>query len=346
MEPPFDPLNAAAGLLARIGQPVPASVSPLPGGRNNWVWVVESGAHRFLLKRYCWSEQDPRDRMGQEWAFLHYLRQIGCRRAPNPLASDPSIRCALMEFVEGRAIEIHEVTESDVEAAADFLVEINRGKSHAASILPVSDACFTLGDHLATVSSRVERIGTIESGDACFTSARNLVRNRLVPLWKIIEARIRTHDPLSLNDVLPEAERCLSPSDFGFHNALRQSDGTLRFLDFEYAGWDDPAKTIIDFCNQPDGLLSDSDAALFLKKAMEFPASSLASRIALLEPLYQLKWACICLSGFLPGRGFSDPRPSRSPEAQLARAHTMADRASKSLGAPLAIQPLDGLSEN
>ena len=48
---------------------------------------------------------------------------------------------------------------------------------------------------------------------------------------------------LSMSAALPKETRCLSPSDFGFHNALLEATGKLRFVDFEYAGWDDPAKT-------------------------------------------------------------------------------------------------------
>src|SRR6185503_11886129 len=42
----------------------------------------------------------------------------------------------------------------------------------------------------------------------------------------------------------------LSPSDFGYHNAVLADDETVRFFDFEYAGWDDPAKLVCDFFNQ------------------------------------------------------------------------------------------------
>ena len=50
----------------------------------------------------------------------------------------------------------------------------------------------------------------------------------------------RTH--MSFERDIDSAERTLSPSDFGFHNALKRSDGRIVFLDFEYFGWDDPAK--------------------------------------------------------------------------------------------------------
>ena len=46
-----------------------------------------------------------------------------------------------------------------------------------------------------------------------------------------------------------ETERMFSPSDLGFHNILagNQNKGELFFLDFEYSGWDDPAKLLADF---------------------------------------------------------------------------------------------------
>ena len=176
----------------------------------------------------------------------------------------------------------------------------------------------------------MQRLRSIEASDASHAKARELVSATLEPLWRTIENDIRSQEESPLGAVLPTAERCLSPSDFGFHNALRQHDGSLRFLDFEYAGWDDPAKTMIDFCNQPDGLLPRALADMFRKRTIGTAANDLAARIRLLEPLYQLKWACICLNNFLPGRSFAGAPPGRSPTDQLTRAATMADRASTS----------------
>ena len=38
----------------------------------------------------------------------------------------------------------------------------------------------------------------------------------------------------------------LSPSDFGFHNIVKNKK-KLYFLDFEYSGFDDPLKLLSDF---------------------------------------------------------------------------------------------------
>jgi len=327
MNPSFDAFRGATELLASLGSSPPKTVTPLPGGRNNKVWRVECGGQRFLLKHYFWSEQDPRDRLGQEWAFLRYLRQIGCRQAPEPLVKDSAIRCALLEFIDGVALEIKDVTEPDVHTATDFFIQMNSQREKDVSLPPVSEACFSLDAHIATMAARVERLQEINPESDIHAAARDFVEKTIRPLWAKVENGIRSCS--SLSRLLTAEERCLSPSDFGFHNALRQPNGCLRFLDFEYAGWDDPAKTIIDFCNQPDRLLSDDLAGIFRESVIAaFPnPETLASRILLLEPLYQLKWAGICLNNFLPGRTFTDSGPDRSPEAQLARARTMAERA-------------------
>ncbi|HRD75978.1 MAG TPA: aminoglycoside phosphotransferase family protein, partial [Hyphomicrobiaceae bacterium] len=81
-----------------------------------------------------------------------------------------------------------------------------------------------------------------------------LVKKRLVPAWQRVRARIEqgaVRASLDLARPLDHHEQCLSPSDFGFHNALSDA-GRVTFIDFEYAGRDDPAKLASDFCCQPE----------------------------------------------------------------------------------------------
>lgn len=329
----FDPVSTAEKLVGMLGCSAPESVTPLPGGRNNQVWRLLCGGKSFLLKHYFWSKEDPRDRMGHEWAFLEYLREIGCKIAPDPLVRLPAERCALLEFVEGAQLNAGDITMDDVEAAADFFLQINEGRMRGEFLPPVSEACLSIGEHIGTTEGRVARLDSIEPLGGTHTEVGDFVKNTIRPLWLSIEHHIRSCAGADFPRTLNKEDQCLSPSDFGFHNALRESGGNLRFLDFEYAGWDDPAKTIVDFCNQPDLLLPPRLASIFRVRAIAaFPRpEELERRVSLLEPLYQIKWACICLNGFLPGRGFPDPRPERSPQAQLERARTMAFRAAENL---------------
>ena len=318
------PTEVATSLLAHIGKRAPQCVLPLPGGRNNRVWRVDCSTESFLLKSYFWSESDPRDRLGQEWAFLEFLRSIGSLKAPAPLAKDRSTRFALLEFISGNPPQ--ELGESDILDAAEFLAEMNAQPAFAKNLPPVSEACFSIQAHLETTAARIDRLQQIQSTSEDHENAVVFIRDTLLPLWQELRKRIEALPDSARHEILAPSERCLSPSDFGFHNALRQSDGTLRYVDFEYAGWDDPAKTLIDFTNQPDRLLPESLAALFLEKTIPLFRNpyALHRRLALLTPLYQIKWACICLNAFFPKRPLD---PSRPLASQLARANVMISRA-------------------
>ncbi len=318
------PESAATELLARIGRKAHSSLTSISGGRNNTVWRVDCGSDTFLLKRYHWSESDPRDRLGQEWAFLTFLHRSGSGKAPAPLAHLPETRFALLEFIHGT--QPTDISESAILDAADFLVDLNARRQHAGDIPPVSEAAFSIDHHLFVMARRIEVVARIMPSTNDHVAAIDFVKKTIHPLWRTIRSKIENLPSSIRVAILDPAFRCLSPSDFGFHNALRQSDGTIRYLDFEYAGWDDPAKTLIDFINQPDRLLPDHLADLFLENTIpRLPDSyALRERMAILTPLYQLKWACICLNAFLPGRRDDHTRPLGE---QLARARIMAYRA-------------------
>ena len=98
------PGEIARTLLGRIGCAGDFSLTPIPGGRNNRVWRLSANDADFLLKRYYWSENDRRDRMGHEWDFLRYLRGIGSTAAPEPLTADSESRFALLHGGERRVL--------------------------------------------------------------------------------------------------------------------------------------------------------------------------------------------------------------------------------------------------
>ena len=137
----------------------------------------------------------------------------------------------------------------------------------------------------------------------------------------------------SLPGLLPDVplrtdDRCLSPSDFGFHNAILANDGRLRFIDFEYAGWDDPSKLICDFFCQPAVPAPPQAFERFARAVVaEFPNPAIhLARARLLLPIYRVKWVCIMLNEFLPvggsRRAFSGTSVERDARkiSQLAKA--------------------------
>jgi len=137
--------------------------------------------------------------------------------------------------------------------------------------------------------------------DACLGAAlADFLSGELVPFLSESLTRAEIM-PGGLEHVLPQDRRTLSPSDFGLHNALRTGAG-LAFVDFEYFGWDDPAKTLCDFVLHPAMGLPPELGARFTRGFLaRFGGRdcNLPERVAAVYPLYGIKWCCILLNEFL-----------------------------------------------
>ena len=288
-------------LLAAAGLPPDISIERLPGGGNNRVYRVETAAGPVLLKEYFQHPADPRDRLAAEYAFTNFAWSHGIRALPQPLACDRAAGLGLYEFIAGRKLVPGEVTAAHVDEAAAFFAAINRHRvDPAAARLPIaSEACFSIAEHLACVDRRVARLATIAPETDLHREAQKLVATRLMPAWIGVRAAVAAGGH-PLDAPLPIAARVLSPSDFGFHNCLLTAAG-LRFIDFEYAGWDDPAKTVCDFFCQPAVPVPREHFERFLAAVISATGDAgIHDRAALLQPVYELKWCCIMLNEFLP----------------------------------------------
>ncbi|MEM6797570.1 MAG: hypothetical protein AAF725_26620, partial [Acidobacteriota bacterium] len=119
----------------------------------------------------------------------------------------------------------------------------------------------------------------------------------------------------------PDAEldpqhRRLSPSDFGFHNALQDPEGRWSFVDFEYFGWDDPAKTLCDLLLHPRaGVPRRRRKSLVQARLRALPGDlTLPHRLRAGYPLFAIQWSLILLNEFLPRE--RQRRRLASPEAE------------------------------
>lgn len=298
--------TAAAGLLRAADLPGDFRLQPLPGGGNNRVFRVERNGARALLKAYFQHPEDQRDRLGAEYSFCAFAWANGLRSLPQPLARDRASRLGLYEFIEGRQPLPTEIDADAIGQALTFFAEVNRHKHlPAAWELPIaSEAYFRLADHLQCIERRLGALLTIPLSSAIDREAADFVQQSLAPAWRRVRSWVEERAAalgLSLEADIPRADWCLSPSDFGFHNALRNGCGRLRFIDFEYAGWDDPAKMVCDFFCQ----VAMPMPATYLDRVLESTACGLTQprpfrqRVTLLLPVYRLKWCCIVLNEFV-----------------------------------------------
>ena len=245
------PQEVAEELAGRVGLGMPQTVEPLAGGRNNRVYRVDlAGGKTALLKCYHTDLRDPRDRLNAEWNFLNYAGARGVRNVPQPLAKDPARHSALYSFVIGERPK--SINGDLVRQAAEFALGINQAPDEAEHLAPASEACFSLGSHLETVDRRIARLQELDARVPYVGEVRAFVENRLIAMWGDIKSRVIRQAEKRGVALTNTIRGIVSPSDFGFHNALVDSNGRATFIDFEYAGRDDPAKLICDFFCQPE----------------------------------------------------------------------------------------------
>ncbi len=306
-------------------------------GRNSRVFRVAVRARgsaddpqTFVVKFYRRDPGDTRERATVEFGGLTFLWQNGVRTIPHPVRADAGRDCAIYGFITGTPAGGGTIGAADIDACVDFLAELKALRSAPGSerLPSASEACFSVADVETSVRSRIARLQASHRADDG-RLLHDWVDTTMAPLLDAVVAwgRARARDAsIGWDMPLPRASRTLSPSDFGFHNAIRRPDGTLAFVDFEYFGWDDPAKTIVDFLLHPGMAVPEAMKAQFARRMLAAFADvpALAARSRIVYPLFGLKWCSIMLNDFLPER-----RAASSPEtraAQLAKASAMAGR--------------------
>jgi hypothetical protein len=322
---------------ALCGFPV-ESLETVSGGRNSLVLRLKLQTGRELIgKRYFRHPEDPRDRLDVEVSALRLLREHSVGPVPEVLGVDEDAGAVVMEYIPGSRITSAGLEDAD--QAAMFLGRLKelafRGAGNAAG--PASEAFFTPADVLGNVRSRLDRLYAAPRDCPLAQDLRLFLDQHLGPALARAENHCR--QLADMDRALPLLGRTLSPSDFGFHNALRGVDGRLWFLDFEYFGWDDPAKTLCDLALHPHPLmvLPDEVRRRLISKSLAVLDinGDLRQRALALYPIFVIKWCCILLNEFLPverqRRAFS--RSGRANpnilEQQLAKAEQLLTQSEK-----------------
>ncbi len=294
-----DDLAKLHGLQARF-------VEKTGKGKNSQVYhVLSEDDGQFIVKYYFRNNLDNRDRLKVEFSSLRFLWDNGVRCIPEPISADDASATAVYSYIRGNRPAVDEISGEDIERAVDFLSTLKELRKAAGSegLPAASEACFSFRELLDNIDHRFNRLlrGT---RDVAHDAFHEFINNDFVSALSEISEWCRTRflEKSISSECLAIEERTLSPSDFGFHNSLKTESGQLFFLDFEYFGWDDPAKTISDFILHPAMALTNEQRKLFYSNAVDRfrDYEDLDGRVEIYYPLYGLKWCLIFLNEFLP----------------------------------------------
>lgn len=332
----------AAVLAERLCGETGLRLRPIVGGGNNRLFRVETGAgRRFALKLY--GPVDARgDRLGREFDGLALLGAYGVADVAVPVAADREARAALYAWIDG-APALAAPDARDIDRALALAADLRRiGGTKIPWTGEAAEACLSLEMLAGQLHGRLERLRSV-AGEPALSA---FLEDYLAPvLTGALTAARGLEAETGIDPATPLASerRILSPSDFGFHNALRRPDGGLTFIDFEYFGWDDPVKLAADFIWHPGmglqaaaaGRWFDGVSALFADDPTFKP------RLTARAPLFAIRWCLIILNEFLPerwrrrlfaGGGMADWAAAKT--AQLTKAQELLSRARVGNGAP------------
>jgi hypothetical protein len=321
---------AEAAATALLGDPV-RQVSRQQGGGNNRLYRVEAADGRqYALKTYFKRPGDDRDRLGAEFGGLTFLRAQGVdRQVPRAVARDAERHCALFGWVDGDAVG--QPTPRDLFEALCFVLDLYRlAQQPEAAALPLaSEACLSGAEVARQIDRRLDRLLVIDDhrlrAFLIDTFAESYERHCNFAMAQYQGRGMNFAEPIELSALT------LSPSDFGFHNAIRRADGRLVFIDFEYFGWDDPVKLVADFLLHPGMGLDVELRRRFRRGAAAVFGGDhdFEARLRALFPLYAMRWCLILLNEFLPERwlrrDYAGAHPDRdyALDNQLAKAKAM-----------------------
>lgn len=308
-------LTLATSLLSEAGfHSKSLSISPIYQGGNNQLFHISNGMEDFILKKYFSHKNDLRKRLENEYKFLELAQDVARPFIPLPLAKNLIEGVALYEFIRGDKLTKDTPISSDlIEQAANFIYFLNKNTDSTHRDLPdASEACFSIQSHINTIDQRLNQL--IRSGSNKI-EFRYLLQD-IMKIWELTKVEIYescSQNSIAIDRILLSNERILSPSDFGFHNVLILKNRMVKFVDFEYAGIDDPAKLICDFFNQVQIPVDKKLFQSFIEIAFRDRSDikTLAVRSKILMNAYSIKWCSIVLNIFLPDnlerRLFSNP---------------------------------------
>lgn len=294
------------------------TLESLQGGINNEVFICGTGDHSFVLKGYAKDSVEKQNRFEAEVEFLSYAQLVAPEFVPRLLYKDDVSRSLVLEYLEGDRFQdgVHP-SEGYIGQALTFMLSLNADLELAKREIQgnAAESFLRITEHLLNIEQRIEQMGSEHIPQCLKIDVERIILRLKRQLGALQEQTMELISRGYCEDMLEPEKLCISPSDFGFHNAIHRA-GKVRFFDFEFAGWDDPAKAIVDFDLQPRVPVEFKNNVL--RKGLPYHYRGLGARCHALLPILRLKWACIILAPLDPVRWAKHNR--------VGKGHDLADR--------------------
>jgi aminoglycoside phosphotransferase (APT) family kinase protein len=214
------------------------------GAQNRLFHLSTREGTLLLLKQYA---IDRWPRLTTEFSTLRALNSQGLERVPRALLRDDERSYAVYSFEPGSPRPASELSTNDVEEIARFCADLHRFSPldlGSEKLTPAPDASFSPAGQKQVILGRLGAFEAFASSAAAPDDLRTAHQQLGLPakLDRLLADLVDDAEP----PLLESAWR-LSHGDFGPQNFLFTESGDLTVVDFEAAGWDDPAHMVMGF---------------------------------------------------------------------------------------------------
>ena len=280
------------------------TMSRLSGGINSAVYKVENTRGVYTLKLYYEHQGDSaRDGMRAEIEFLKYANKVCKSGVPEIHEIDRENKAVLMEYISGTEFDPGRFYSYEVIGQfVSFFKEINRDRELALNAISMSAAegFQRLTDHMNCLRGRLQRMSSEHLPSHLRERGRNVIQALESDFYTTEERVLSMISNGDVEDLIDQELLVISASDYGLHNVIER-DGKAVFIDFEYSGWDDPCKAVLDFYLQPSMHMNRS--CLYLLDAFDpVQKGYIHKRCKAVQPILELKWRCIIANWLDPAK--------------------------------------------
>lgn len=286
-------LKKISYLLNNLGFKKIKDIKEIKHGMNSKICSFKADKRKFILKIY---KHKSNFRIIREKLFYNYLNQIKITNVVKPQLFNINKNLSIFPYINGKKIK--KISLSDVRKMSNFINGINQ--INKPSRLPLAiDGIKDRKKHLTLCKSKIDQLKKIKIDSPIKKDFYDFLNEKIIPKYGEIKKKLKTKNFFFTNLKLKKNELIVSPSDFGFHNVIKR-DNILYFIDFEYAGLDDPVKLICDFFCQPDQFINSQKKNFFLKNLSlkNNIKRDLKLYVKYFLPFHKLKWCCIILNVF------------------------------------------------